>query len=108
MRETMVRAASELRLSTRHVYNYLARYRDKRRVSALLPRRSGTRKPRIGTTVESIIAMTLREMWLRPEQLDLPPIVEEIRARCAESVLRLVRRGALQTHPSCHQCGSAH
>lgn len=28
--------------------------------------------------------MTLREMWLRPEQPDLAPIVEEIRTRCAE------------------------
>lgn len=79
-----MRAASELRLSTRQVYNYLARYREERRASALLPRRSGTRKPRINPEVENIIAVTLREMWLRPEQPDLAPIVEEIRTRCAE------------------------
>lgn len=84
VREAVVRAASELRLSTRQVYNYLARYREERRVSSLLPQTSGTRKPRISPAVESIIAMTLREMWLRPEQPDLAPIVEEIRARCAE------------------------
>ncbi|WP_370204718.1 Mu transposase C-terminal domain-containing protein [Pararhodobacter marinus] len=84
VREAVVRAASELRLSTRQVYNYLARYREERRVSSLLPQTSGTRKPRISPAVESIIAMTLREMWLRPEQPDLAPIVEEIRTRCAE------------------------
>lgn len=48
VREAVMRAASELRLSTRQVYNYLARYREERRVSSLLPRTSGTRKPRIG------------------------------------------------------------
>ena len=78
VRESVVLAASELRLSTRQVYNYLARYREERRVSSLLPRTSGTRKPRISSAVESIIAMTLREMWLRPEQPDLAPIVEEM------------------------------
>ena len=84
VREAVLRAASELRLSTRQVYNYLARYREERRVSSLLLRTSGTRKSRISLAVESIIAMTLREMWLRPEQPDLAPIVEEIRARCAQ------------------------
>jgi hypothetical protein len=74
VREAVMRAASELRLSTRQVYNYLARYREERRVSALLPRRSGTRKPRINPAVENIIAVTLREMWLRPEQPDLAPM----------------------------------
>jgi len=34
MRESVVRAAFELRLSTRQVYNYLARYREERRVSS--------------------------------------------------------------------------
>ena len=66
VRESVVLAASELRLSTRQVYNYLARYREERRVSSLLPRTSGTRKSRISPAVESIIAMTLREMLLRP------------------------------------------
>ena len=75
VREAVMRAASELRLSTRQVYNYLARYREERRVSSLLPRRSGTRQPRINPAVENIIAVTLREMWLRPEQPDLAPIV---------------------------------
>ena len=56
VREAVVRAASELRLSTRQVYNYLARYREERRVSSLLPRTSGTRKPRINPAVENIIA----------------------------------------------------
>ena len=84
VREAVMCAASELRLSTRQVYNYLARYREERRVSSLLPRRSGTRQPRINPAVENIIAVTLREMWLRPEQPDLAPIVEEIRTRCAE------------------------
>ncbi|WP_417607697.1 helix-turn-helix domain-containing protein, partial [Primorskyibacter flagellatus] len=84
MREAVMRAASELRLSPRQVYNYLARYREEHRVSSLLPRTSGTRQPRISPAVESIIAITLREMWLRPEQPDLAPIVEEIRTRCAE------------------------
>ena len=71
VRETIVRTASELRFSTRQIHTYLARYREERRISALLPPTRGTRKPRGSPAVESIIAMTLREMWLRPEQPDL-------------------------------------
>ena len=48
VREAVVRAASELRLSIRQVYTYLARYREERRVSSLLPLTSGTRAPYIG------------------------------------------------------------
>tara|TARA_R110002049_G_scaffold185552_3_gene353748 strand:+ start:559 stop:1899 length:1341 start_codon:yes stop_codon:yes gene_type:complete len=83
MRDAVARAASELRLSTRQVYNHLSRYRAERRVSSLLPKTSGARRSRISPAVEKIIAETLRDMWLRPEQPDLAPIVEEIRARCA-------------------------
>jgi putative transposase len=82
MWEAVSRAAVELRLSTRQVYNHLARYRAERRVSSVLPRTTGRRRARIPTAVEAIIADTLREMWLRPEQPDLAPIVDEIRARC--------------------------
>ena len=32
--------------------------------------------------MEAIISDTLRKMWLQPEQPDLAPIVDEIRARC--------------------------
>lgn len=77
------RAAAELRMSTRQVYNYLARYRDDRRVSSLLPKTDGARQPRISKEVEDIIATALRDLWLRPERPDLAPIVDEIRARCA-------------------------
>ncbi|MGL4237790.1 Mu transposase C-terminal domain-containing protein [Tabrizicola sp.] len=82
MREAVSRAAVELRLSTRQVYNHLARYREDRRVSSLLPRTNGARRARISASVEAIISDTLRKMWLQPEQPDLVPIVDEIRARC--------------------------
>lgn len=88
MREAVSRAATELRLSTRQVYNHLARYRKDRRVSSLLPRTNGARRARISTGVDAIIAGTLREMWLQPEQPDLAPIVDEIRARCASERLK--------------------
>lgn len=87
MRTAVSRAASELRLSTRQVYNHLRRYRTKRRVSSLLPKTGGVRRARISPAVEEIISATLREMWLRPEQPDLAPIVDEIRARCGSEGL---------------------
>ncbi|WP_309663717.1 helix-turn-helix domain-containing protein [Tabrizicola sp.] len=62
MQEAVSRAAAELRLSTRQVYNQLARYREERRVSSLLPRTNDARRARISTGVEAIIAETLREM----------------------------------------------
>lgn len=64
MRTAVARAASELRLSTRQVYNHLCRYRTERRVSSLLPRTGGARRARISPAVEEIISATLREMWL--------------------------------------------
>ena len=70
MREAVSRAAVELRLSTRQVYNHLARYREDRRVSSLLPRTNGARRARISASVEAIISDTLRKMWLQPEQPD--------------------------------------
>ena len=56
MRTTVARAASELRLSTRQVYNHLSRYRTERRVSSLLPKTGGARRTRISPAVEEIIA----------------------------------------------------
>lgn len=81
------RAAAELRLSTRHVYRLLARYRVDRRVSSLLPRTNGARKKRLHDDVERIIAETLRAQWLTLEAPPLAPVVAEIRARCEEAGL---------------------
>ncbi|MFV1530457.1 helix-turn-helix domain-containing protein, partial [Phaeobacter sp. JH209A] len=87
MRTAVARAASELRLSTRQVYNHLRRYRTERRVSSLLPKTGGAKRTRISPAVEEIIAATLRKMWLQPERPDLAPIADEIRARCVSEGL---------------------
>lgn len=81
------RAAAELRLSTRQVYNLLARYRIDRRVTSLLPDGERTRKKRLRQDIEEIIAKTLREQWLVLEAPPLAPVVAEIRARCEEAGL---------------------
>ncbi|MCB1533947.1 MAG: transposase [Rhodoblastus sp.] len=90
------RAAAELRLSTRQVYNLLARYRIDRRVSSLLPRRNGARKRRLAPEVEEIIAATLRSQWLTLEAPPLAPAVAEIRARCEEAGLAAPSYGAVE------------
>ena len=80
------RAAAELSVSSRQVYNLLARYRADRRVSSLLPHRNGARKKRLDAGVEDIIAATLRAQWLangRPRRSRR--VVAEIRARCEEA-----------------------
>ncbi|ACM29226.1 Mu transposase C-terminal domain-containing protein [Rhizobium rhizogenes] len=79
------RAAAELRLTTRQVYNLLARYRVTRRLSSLLPRRAETRKKRLAPDIVQIIDKTLREQWLVLEAPPLAPVVAEIRARCEEA-----------------------
>ncbi len=81
------RAAAELRLSSRQIYNLLARYRTDRTVTALLPRTSGPRRKRISADVEAIVARTLQEQWLTLEAPPLAPVVAEIRARCEEAGL---------------------
>ncbi|MGE0281002.1 MAG: Mu transposase C-terminal domain-containing protein [Rhizobiaceae bacterium] len=86
-RAAIVRAAAELRLSTRQVYNLIARYRTDRTVSSLLPRLDGVRKKRLELGIEEIIAATLRERWLVLEAPPLAPVVAEIRARCEEARL---------------------
>jgi len=83
------RAASELRLSVRQVYNLLARYRSERTVTALLPRAAETRRKRLPEGTEAIISTTLRKQWLTLEAPPLAPVVAEIRARCEEAGLAL-------------------
>ncbi|MDC9813084.1 Mu transposase C-terminal domain-containing protein [Rhizobium sp. MC62] len=81
----VARAAAELRLTTRQIYNLLARYRDDRTVTALLPRTATSRRKRLPEQAEEIIAATLREKWLTLEPTALAPVVDEIRARCEEA-----------------------
>lgn len=83
-RTAIATAATELRVSTRQVYNLLGRYGEERRVRALLPRTGGTRRKRLRPEVERIVATTLRERWLVPEGPPLQQAVDEIRARCDE------------------------
>ena len=84
----ITRAAGELRLSARQIYTLLARYRDERRVSALLSRKGAARRRRLAEDVETIIATALRERWMVPEAPPLAPVVVEIAARCEEAGLR--------------------
>ncbi|MER9876818.1 transposase family protein [Mesorhizobium sp. M0195] len=86
-RAAIERASAELRLSTRQIYNLLARYRIDRTVTSLLPRLDGSRKKRLDQGIETIVATTLREQWLVLEAPPLAPAVAEIRARCEEAGL---------------------
>ncbi|GGA94576.1 transposase [Brucella endophytica] len=83
------RAAAELRLTTRQLYNLLKRYRVDRTVTSLLPRLRKVRKKRFSKEIEEIIAKTLREKWLVLEPTPLAPVVAEIRARCEEAGLAI-------------------
>ena len=83
----ITRAAAELRLTTRQVYNHLARYRADRTVTSLLPRTAETRRKRLPEATEEIISTTLHEQWLALEAPPLAPVVTEIRARCEEAGL---------------------
>ena len=83
------RAAAELRLTRRQIYNLLVRYRMDRKVTALLPRTAKSRRKRLSEKLEAIIATTLREQWLTLEAPPLAPVVAEIRARCEEAGLTL-------------------
>lgn len=85
----IARAAAELRLTSRQVYNLLARYRADRTVTALLPRNADTRRKRLPAEVEEIVSTTLREQWLTLEAPPLAPVVAEIRARCEEAGIPL-------------------
>jgi putative transposase len=81
------RAAAELRLTRRQIYNLLVRYRTDRTVTALLPHTANSRRKRLPEKLEAIIATTLREQWLTLEAPPLAPVVAEIRARCEEAGL---------------------
>ncbi|ANP90000.1 Mu transposase C-terminal domain-containing protein [Rhizobium beringeri] len=84
-KDAIARAAAELRLTSRQVYNLLARYRAERKVTALLPRTGSDRRKRLPEAVEEVISATLREQWLTLEAPPLAPVVAEIRARCEEA-----------------------
>lgn len=83
------RAAAELRLTTRQVYNLLARYRADRTATALPPRAAVSRRKRLPQQIEDIIDATLREEWLTLEAPPLTPVVAEIQARCEEAGLAM-------------------
>lgn len=93
---SIARAAAELGLTTRHVYNLLKRYEPERRITVLLPRRDGQRATRLTAAVEAIIAGVLRQQWLVKEAPELRPVVTEIRARCCEAGERLPSYRAVQ------------
>ncbi|ABE65087.1 Integrase, catalytic region (plasmid) [Nitrobacter hamburgensis X14] len=82
---SIARAAAELGLTTRHIYNLLKRYAPDRRITVLLPRRDRPRATRLTAPVEAVIAEVLREQWLVKEGPELRPCVGEIRARCCEA-----------------------
>jgi putative transposase len=79
-RSAIARAAAELQLSTRQIYNLLGRYREDRTVTVLLPRTGTSRRKRLPGPVEEIIEVTLREQWLILEAPPLTPVVAEVRA----------------------------
>lgn len=93
---SIARAAAELGLTTRHVYNLLKRYAPERRITVLLPRRDRPRATRLTAPVEAIIAEVLREQWLVKEAPELRPVVTEIRAQCCEAGERLPSYRAVQ------------
>jgi len=82
-RALIARAAAELNLATRQVYNLLKRYAVARTAASLQSRRGGLRTKRLSAGVETIIEATLTEKWMIKEAPPLAPIVDEIRARCA-------------------------
>jgi putative transposase len=63
-RLSIARAAAELGVSTRQIYNLLKRYAVDRSVSALLRQKGRTRRKRLAPEIEAIIVATLREQWL--------------------------------------------
>ncbi|KRD72670.1 hypothetical protein IB265_19525 [Ensifer sp. ENS10] len=65
----VARAAAELRLSTRQVYNLLGRYRVERTITTLLPRTTETRRKRLAGGTEEIISTTLREQFRLPPEI---------------------------------------
>jgi len=96
-RALIARAAAEVNLTSRQVYNLLKRYAAERTVSSLLPRRGNARAKRLNVSVEAIIAATLSEQWLVGEAPPLAPVVEEIRARCSTAGERPPSYIAVQT-----------
>ena len=93
----IARAAAEVNLTSRQVYNLLKRYAADRTISSLLPRRGNARAKRLNASVEAIITATLSEQWLVEEAPPLAPVVDEIRARCSTAGERPPSYIAVQT-----------
>lgn len=86
-KDAIARAAAELHLTARQIYNLLARYKAERTITALLPRVPSGRRKRLSAKAEDIIRTTLRDQWMILEAPPLAPVVAEIRARCEEAGL---------------------
>lgn len=78
-------AADDLSITTRQVYNLLARYRaSDYQLSALIPNapKGGRGKKRLPTIVEQVISDCIEELYLTKQRLNVQTVYEEIKRRC--------------------------
>jgi DDE domain/Helix-turn-helix domain len=77
-------AAAKLGMSATNLYRLIQRFREDRRVSALLPRKAG--RPAgtrfVSANVEAIIQTAVREIFLVPERPTFRELVRQVAARC--------------------------
>jgi len=83
-RAAVKNAAARLGLGTSALYKLIKRFREERRVSALLPRKQG--RP-VGTrviseAVETLIQEAIREIYLVPERPPMRELARQIAVRC--------------------------
>ena len=90
--------AWELGVSRSTLYRLIVAYRAKRTVSSVEPRSRGRRKNTfvLDRKRETLISMTIREIYLNPERPTMTYLIEQVRARCARAELPLPDRRTIK------------
>jgi putative transposase len=90
--------ASELGVSRSTMYRLVSAYRAKGTVSSVEPRKLGRRKDTLVLDAkrEKLIALAIREIYLKPERPTMAYLIELVRARCAQKGLPLPDRRTIK------------
>ena len=90
--------AQELGVSRSTMYRLITAYRAKGTVSSVEPRAQGRRKDTLvlDTKREKLIALTIHEIYLKPERPTMTYLIEQVRARCAQQGLPLPDRRTIK------------
>lgn len=98
-KDSILKAATDLHLSRRRVYQLVQNYRSSQGLlTSLIPNKpkGGKGKSRLSKQQDSLIQEVIEKLYLTPQKLRPAQIVEEVRKRCTENKIAIPSDGAVR------------